>query len=45
MNDYYNNDETVKYESSPFSLNSKFEYVLYAALLMSEDELQNLKKK
>ena len=45
MNDYFDKNEKVKYESSPFPLDSKFEYELYAALPMSEDELEKVEKK
>ena len=44
MNDSFDKDEKVKYESSPFPLDSKFEYELYVALLMSEDELEKVEK-
>ena len=44
MDDSFDKDEKVKYESSPFPLDSKFEYELYAALLMSEDELGKVEK-
>lgn len=36
MNDYFDKYEKGKYESSPFPLESKFEYELYAAVPMSE---------
>ena len=45
LNDYFDKNEKVKYESSPFPLDSKFEYELYAALPMSEDELEKAEKK
>ena len=45
LNDYFDKNEKVKYESSPFLLDSKFDYELYAALPMSEDELEKAKKK
>ena len=47
MNDHFDEDEDekVKYESSPFPLDSKFEYELYTALPMSEDELETIEKK
>ena len=45
MNDYFDKDEKVKYESSPFPLDSKFEYELFVALPMSEDELEKSEKK
>ena len=35
----------VKYESSPFPLHSKFEYELYAALPISEKELEKAENK
>ena len=46
MNDHFDEDEDekVKYESSPFPLDSTFEYELYAALFMSKDELEKLKR-
>ena len=44
LNDYFDKNEKVNYESSPFSLDSKFENELYAALPMSEDELEKKRK-
>lgn len=44
LNDYFDKHEKVKYESSPLLLDSKFECVLYAALPMSEEELEQVKK-
>ena len=45
INGSFDKDEKVKYESSPFPLDSKFEYELYAALPKFEDELEKSKKK
>ena len=45
LNDYFDKNEKVKYESSPFPLDSKFEYELYEALPASEDELEKAEKK
>ena len=39
LNEYFGKDEKVKYESSPFPLDGKFEYELYTALSISDDEL------
>lgn len=36
---YFDNGDTVKYESSPFPLDSKFEYELFVALTMTDVEL------
>jgi len=45
LNEYFDKDEKVKYESSAFQLDSKFKYELYTALTMSEEELTRAKKR
>ena len=45
MNDYFYKNEKEKHESSLFSIDSKFEYELYAALPISEDELEKAEEK
>ena len=45
LDEYFDKDEKVKYESSPFPLDSKFEYELYSALLMSKEELTKAENK
>ena len=40
----FGKNKKVKYKSSLFRLDSKFEYELYAALPMSEDELEKTKR-
>ena len=45
LNEYFETDEKVKYESSPFPLDSKFKYELYTSLPMSEEESTQAEKK
>ena len=45
LKEYFADDEKVKYESSPFLLDSKFEYELYTVLPMTLEELEEAEKK
>ena len=45
LNNYFDKNKNVKYESSPFPLDNKFEYELYTALPISEVELEKAEKK
>ena len=44
LKQYFDKDEKVKYESSPFPLDNKFEYELFTALPMSDEELAKAEK-
>ena len=45
LNEYFDKDEQVKYTSSPFPLDSKFEYKLYISLPMTTEELEQAETK
>ena len=45
LNEYFDKDDKVKYESSPFPLDNKFEYELYQSLPMTPEELEEAEKK